>query len=190
MCLIRCHVSINVTPSGTGVHRGPRHHHGPSRSSKGRRGIQGAKGGVQTDTGGINIGGTVLTADPGTTDGVWAATTHHRSTTTDHRPTNEAIPAPTVRPYRARTTDTDSDGRERRSQMEACCTRNEQGPATRTGGYDPGCTTIWRGSSQFEKAVSKFSDIGGRSGFGGSGGSRRPRIEISRLHGLFRVGSN
>jgi len=70
------------------------------------------------------MGGTVLTANPGGTDGVRAPTTINRSTTTDHRSADEVIPAPARRPYRVKTTDADSDGRRGRSPTETRCTRD------------------------------------------------------------------
>ena len=100
-----------------------------------------------------------------------APTTDHRSTAADHRSANEAVPAPAVRPYRAGATHSDSDKRMGRSLKETYGTRNRQGHVTRTRRYDPGCTAIWRGSPQFEDAVSKCIDISSESGTGGSPGS-------------------
>jgi len=190
MCLICCLLWINATLSSPGVHLGPGDHHGTPRSSKGRRRIRGAKRSVRTDTEGVNPGGTVLTANPGGTDGVRAPTTNHRSTTTHHRPADDAIPAPAMRPYQVRTTDADCDGRKGPSPTKTYSTRDERGPLTGTGGYNPGHTAIWRGSPQFEVAVSECLDTGSQGGPSRSSGSGRQRSEISRLPGHFRVGSN
>jgi len=154
MCLIRCHVWISGTPGSPGVHRGPGDQHGTPRSSKGRPRIRGAKRSVRMDTGGVNAGGAVLTANPGGTDDVQAPTTNHQSTTTDHRPADEAMTAPAMRPYQVRTTDVDTDGRKGRSPTETRGTRDRRWPSTGTGGYDPGHTAFWRGNPQFEDAVS------------------------------------
>jgi len=136
------------------------------------------------------MGGTVLTANPGGTDGVGAPTTNHRSTMADHRPKGKAVPAPAMRPYRVRAADTDSGERTERSPEETRGTRNERKPATRTGGHDPGHTAIWRGSPQFEDAVRECLDVGSQSGPSGPPGARGQRPEISRLPRLSRVGSD
>jgi len=190
MCLIRCHVRINETPSGSGVHRGPRDHLGASRPTKGCRRILRTEGCIWTNKGGVHEGGTVLSANPGSTDGVRAPTTNHWSATADHRPTGEAISAPAMQPYRVRTTDLDSDGQEGQSQTETHSTRNGREASTRTSGYDPGLTAIWRGRPQFDDAVSKLHDVSSQSGSGCGPCSRESRQEISRLPGLFRVRSN
>jgi len=122
MCLIRCNVRINGTPSGSGVHRGPGDHHGTSRPTKGRRRIRRTEGGVRTNTESTNKGAVILTADPGSTDGVRAPTTDHWSTAADHRSANEAVPAPAVRLYQAWATDTNSDEQTGRSTNETCGT--------------------------------------------------------------------
>jgi len=189
MCFICCHVRINGTPSGSGVHQGSRDHHGTSRSTKGCHRIRRTEGGVQTDTGGIDAGGAVLPANPGGTHDLQGSTANHRPTAADHGRTNEADPAPAVRPYRVRATDTDSDEWMGRGQKETCSTRDGRGPSTRTGGYDPGCTTIWRGSPQFEDAVSECLDIASQSGPSCSTCSERQRSDVSRLPRHFRVGS-
>jgi hypothetical protein len=75
-----------------------------------------------------------------------------------------------------------------RSLEEASGPRNQRGPATGTGRYDPRRTTIWRVSQRSEDAVSECLDIGSQGGSSYSPGSRRQRSEISRFPRLFRVG--
>jgi len=51
----------------------------------------------------------------------------------DHRTTDQAVPAPAVRPYRVTTEDTHSDKRTEQSQAETRRTRNERRPPTGIG---------------------------------------------------------
>jgi hypothetical protein len=95
-----------------------------------------------------------------------------------------------VRSYRTGTTNTDPEDRTGRSLEEACGPRNQRGPTTATGRHDPRRTTIWRGSPRFQDAVSECVDVSSQSGSGCSPDPGRQRPEISRLPGLFRVGSN
>ena len=97
MCLIRCDVRINGTQSGPCVRQDSGSHHGTPPDTERCHRIRRAEQGVRTDTGGTNEGGTVLTAHPGSGDDVRPPTTNHRSTLADHRPTDEAVPAPPVR---------------------------------------------------------------------------------------------
>jgi hypothetical protein len=190
MCLIRCDVKFNGTPSGPGIRRGSGHNHGTHRRRQRQHRIRTVEGGICTDTGGIDAGGTVLPTNPRGADGLRAPTADYRPATADHRPANEIVPAPAVRSYRARTTNPDAEDRTGRSLEETTSSKNQQGFTTGTGRYDPGSTAIWRGSPRFEDAVSECVDISSQSGSGGSPGARRQRSEISRLPGLFRVGSN
>ena len=190
MCLIRCNVKLNGTPSGPGIHRGSGHHHGAHRHRQRQRRARTADGGVCTDARSIDAGGTILPTDPRGTEGLRAPTTNNRPTTADHRPASKTVPTPAMRPYRAGTTNTDSTERTGRGLEETPASRNQRGSAIGTGRYDPGCTAIWRGSPRFEDAVSECVDISSQSGPSCSPGSGRQRPEISRLPGLFRVGSN
>jgi len=61
--------------------------------------------------GGVDEGGTILTAHPGGADGVQPPRADHRPTATNHIPTGEAIPAPAVQSCLVGGTDTDPDGR-------------------------------------------------------------------------------
>jgi len=189
-CLIRCNVKFNRTSSGPGICRRPGHHHATHRSRQGEYGVQTNERSVQTDAGGIDAGAAVLTAHPRSTDGLRAPTTNHRSTTTDHRPTDETVPAPAMRPYPDGAPDPDSDKRIGRKQEETRSRRNGRRATTGTGCDNPGCTTIWRGSPQFEDVVSQCFDTGSQSGPGRPPDSGGQRSEISRLPGRFRVGWN
>jgi hypothetical protein len=120
---------------------------------------------------------------------VEAPTINHPATT-DHRPAGEAIPAPTVRPYQDRGANMDSDGRTRQASKEAHSSRDQQRAARGIGGHYQGCTAIVRGCLQFEDAVIECQDDGSQSGPSCSPASRGQRLEVSRLPGLFRVGSN
>jgi len=152
--------------------------------------VRTTEGGVRTNTGGIDAGGTLLPTHPRGADGVRAPTTNYRSAAADHRPADKAIPAPAVRSYRAGTTNTDSDDRTGRSQGETRSRRNRRGATAGTGGDEPGRMAIWRGSPQFEDAVGEHLDVGSQGSPGCSPGPGRLRPEIPRLPGLFRVGSN
>jgi len=144
---------INGTPSGPGIHRGPGDHYGTSRPTERLRRVQRTEGGIRTDTGGTHAGGTVLTANSGGADGVCAPTTNHNSAAADHRSTDNASPASSVRLYPVRATDTDSDERTGRGQDVNRSTRDRRGPSARTGRHDPGRTAIWRGSPQLANAL-------------------------------------
>jgi hypothetical protein len=190
MCLIRCNVKINGTPCSPGISRGSGHHHGTHRHRQRQHRVRKVEGGVHTNTGGIDVRSAVLPTNQRSADGLRAPTADYRPTAAGYGPPNEAVPAPAVRPHPARTTDTDSEDEAGRSPAEASGFGNQRRPATGTGRYDPGRTTIWRGSPRFEDAVSQCVDISSQSSPGGSPGSGRQRLEISRLPGLFRVGSN
>jgi len=190
MCLIRCNVKFNGTPSGPGIHRGSGHHHGTHRHRQRQRRVRTADGGVCTDAGSTNAGGTIFPTNWRSTEGLRAPTTDNRSTAADHRPANETVPAPAMRPYRAGTTNTNSQERTGRSLEETNGTRNQRGFATGTGRHDPRRTAIWRGSPRFEHAVSEWVDVSSRSSPGCSPGFGRQRPEMSRLPRLFRVESN
>jgi len=190
MCLIRCDVWIRGTPSSPGIRRGPGHHHGTSWRTAGCHRIRTIEGSVRTDTGGTDTGGTVLPANPGGADGLRSPTTNYRPAAADYRPSNKPVPAPAVRPYGAGSVDTDSDERTGRSQDETCSTSDGWWPLTRTGGHDARPTAIWRGSPQFQDAVSECRNVGNQDGPSCSPSSRGQRPEISRFPGLFRVGSN
>jgi hypothetical protein len=190
MCLVCGDVQLNRTPSGPGIRRGSGHHHGIHRHRQRQHRTRTVAGGVRTDTGGINAGSTVLPTNPRGADGLRAPETDPRPTATDHRPADETVPASAVRSHRTRTTDTDPEERTRRSLEEASGPRNQRRPATGTGRYDPGRTAIWRGSPRFEDAVRECFDVSSQGGPSCSPGPRGQRPEISRLPGLFRVGSN
>jgi len=190
MCLIRCNVKFNGTPSGPGIHRGSGHHHGTHRHRQRQHRARITDRGVRADAGSIDAGGTILPTNSRGTDGLRAPTTNNRSTAADHRPTGETVPAPAVRSYRAGTTNTDPEGRTGRSHEETTGSRNQRGATTGVGRYDLGRTAIWRGSPRFEDAVSECVDIGSQGSPGCPPGSGGQRPEISRLPGLFRIGSN
>jgi hypothetical protein len=190
MLLVRGNVRIIGTPSGPGVRRRPGHHHGPHRPPQRQHREQPAMRGVHTKIETIDTDSTVPPTNSRGTDGQRAPTADYRPAAADYRSRNEAVPAPAVRPHRAQTTDTDSEEQAGRSLEETTSCRNQRGPSTATGQYDLGHTAIWRGSPQFEDAVSECLDVSSRNCSGYSPGSRRQRPEISRLPGLFRVGSN
>jgi hypothetical protein len=190
ICLVRCDVKFNGTPSGPGIHRGSGHHYGSHRHRQRKRGVQWVERGVRTDPGGIDACSAVLPTDPRGADGLRVPTTNYRPTAADYRPTNETVPAQAVRPNRARTTDAGTEQPAGRRLEENDSSRYQRGASARTGQYDPGRRTIWRGSPQCEDAVRECLDVSSQGGPGHSPGSRRQRLEISRLLRLFRVGSN
>jgi hypothetical protein len=96
------------------------------------------------------VGGTVLLTDPRGADRLRTPTTDYRPTVADLGRSDEAVPAPAVRPYRVSTADSDSEGRAGRSIEENGGSKLQRGTATGTGRYDPGCTAIWIGSPRFE----------------------------------------
>jgi len=190
MCLVRCDVKLNGTPSGPVIRRRSGHHHGTHRHRQRRHRVRTTDGCVCEHTRSIDAGGTILPTNPRGTDDLRAPTTDHRSTATVDGPASEAVPTPVMRPHQVRTTDADSEERTGRSPEGTNSPRNQRGTSTRVGGDDPRRTTFWRGSPQFEDAVSERLDLSGQSGSGCSSGSGGQRPEISRLPGLFRVGSN
>jgi len=190
MCLVRCDVTLNGTPSGPGIRRRSGHHHGTHRHRQRQHRVRTTDRGVCANTGGIDAGSTILPTNPRGTDGLRAPTTDRQPTTTNYRPASEAVPAPTMRPYSNRAINADSEERTGRSPEETSGPRNRRGDTTGVGRYDPGRTTIWRGSPRFEDVASQRLDSGSQSGSGHSQGSGRQRPEISRLPGLFRVRSN
>jgi hypothetical protein len=106
-----CTVRMNGTLSGPGVHRRSGHHHWTHRHRDRHHRERPVERGVQTDTGDIDVGSTVLPTNSRGTDGLRASTVDYRPTAADYTPPNEAVPALAVRPYQARTTDTDSEER-------------------------------------------------------------------------------
>jgi len=190
MYSIRCHVRINGTRSGPGVPQQSRAHHGTHRSAEGCHRIWGVEGGIWTDTGGAEDGGTILTSHPRGTDGMRPPTINRRSTTTDYRPTGEAVPAPAVQLHPVGAADTVTDEQMGQSQEVTCSTRNGKRASTRIHGHDPRCTAIPRGSPQVEDAFSERLHIGSQGCSGCSPVPGRQRPEFSRLHRLCRVGSN
>jgi len=190
MSLVRCDVKLNGTPSGPGIGRRPGHHHGTHQHRQRQHRVRTTDGGVCANTRGIDAGSTILPTNPRSTDGLRAPTTDHQPTTAGYRPASKAVLAPTMRPYSTRAINADSEERTGRSLEVTSGPRNQRRDATRVGRDDPRCTTIWRGSPRFQDAVSQRPDSGGQSGSGCSLGSGRQRPEISRLPGLFRVGSN
>jgi len=109
MCLIRCHVKFNGTPSGPGIHRGPGHHHGTHRHRQRQYRVRTAHGCVRTNAGSIDAGGTILSTNSRGTEGLRAPTTNNRPAAADHRPTIETVPAPAMRPHRDGTTNTNPE---------------------------------------------------------------------------------
>jgi len=190
MCLTFCDVTINRTPSGPGVDRRPGHHHGPHRRQQRQHRTRTTDGGVRTNTGGTDAGSTVLPTNPRGTDGLQAPTADHQPTATNHGLAIKIVPASVVRSYRSGTTNSDPEERTGRSPAEASSPRNRRGLATGIGGHDPRRTAVWRGSPRFEDAVSECLDVGSQGGPGCPSSPGRQRPEISRLPGLFRVGSN
>jgi hypothetical protein len=135
-------------------------------------------------------GSKVLSTNSSGADGHRIPIADYLPTTQDQKPPNNAVPAPGERPYRARTTDTDSEEQAGRSLEETGGSRNQRRTLTGAGKRDPGRMVIWRGSPLFEDAVSECLDITSQSGPGCSPGSKGQRPEISQFPGLFRVGSN
>lgn len=97
VCNIHCHGGMNGTPSGARVPRGPRHHYGTHRSTTRRLWNGRTESQIRPDTEGADKRRTVLTAHPGSTDGLQPSTTNHRPAAADHRPTDKAVPAPSLK---------------------------------------------------------------------------------------------
>src|SRR5882757_3363186 len=191
MCLLRCNVRITGTPSGPGVNTRPGNHQ-PNSRDKPRRNHRHRKHRVTgSNTAGSEQGGTILATRERNTTSVQPARGDRRPAESDNHPSGTDPTSPArVRSHQTGTTDTDPEERTGRSLEETSGPRNQRGPTAGTGRYDPGRTAIWRGSPRFEDAVSECLDVSSQGGSGCSPGPGRQRPEISRLPGLFTVGSN
>jgi len=133
MCLIRCHVRLNGTPSSPAVCRGPGHHHGTRRPRQKKHRVRATERGVCTDAGGIDAGGTILPTDPRSAEDVRSPSADNHITETDYTSVDTTVPASRVRSLDVRATTGDIEGATRRSQDIPQDGRNRQGSTTGTG---------------------------------------------------------
>jgi len=191
MCIIRCNVRITGTPSSPGVGTRPGNHqpdsqHRPRRNHRSRK--HPAVDGNTTDPG---QGGTVLATRTGDTTGVQPSRGDNRPAEPDNHPSGtDPTPPARMRSYQLRDTIGDPPERTRGIPTDPPDGGNRRGPEEGTGRYDQGCPGSQLGGQEFESTVSECVILSRTGSATSPPPTRGQRAEISRLPGLFRVGSN
>jgi len=175
---------------GSGVRGRPEHHRRNRQQQPAGDRLRGETDTARRITRGVEESSAVYRTCGHGTEGVQSPGTDNPITETDHRPTDTTVPTSGVRPLNIRTTARQIEEGTGRRQVSPQNGWDGRRPTTGTGRYDTGWQTIARGSPSFEDA---FSQCAIRSGSGSPDSppaTRGPKIDVSRLPGLFRIGSS
>jgi len=190
MCLIRCDVRFRTTRLGGSGVRGRAGHYTSNRQQvpAGDR-LRGEADLARRSPGGVEECRVVYRARDDGAEGVWSPHTDNCITETDHRPAHAAVSTSRVRPLDVRPTTGNIEAAAGGSKEGSQDGRNGQRPTTGTGRHDTRRQTVGGGSRSFEDAVSQCALLSGPGSSNSSPATRRQRIVVSRLPGLFRIGS-
>jgi len=191
MCLIRCNVHITGTPSGPGVSTRPGNHQSGSRHKSRRNHRNREHRAVDDNTTGLEQGGAVLATRPGDPTSVQSPRGDRRpAESNNHPPGTDPTPPARMRSYRLRDTIIDPPERTGGSPTNPPNSGDRRRSEEGIGRYDQRRPRSQRGRPEFEDAVSECAILSRTGSASSPPPTRRQRTEISRLPGLFRVGSN
>jgi len=191
MCLIRCNVHITGTPSCPGVSTRPGNHRSDSRYKPRRNHRNREHRAIDGNTTGPEQGGTVIATRTGNTTSVQSPRGDRRpAESNNYPPGTDPNPPACVRPCRLRDTIDDPQKRTGGSPTNPPDSGDRQRSEEGVGRYDQRRPRSQRGGPEFEDAASECAILSRTGSASSPRPTRRQRTEISRLPGLFRVGSN
>jgi len=191
MCLIRCNVHFSGTPSGPGVSIRLGNHQSDSRHKPRRNHRHRKHRAIDGNTTGPEQSGTVFATGAGNTTSVQLPRGDRRPAESNNYPPGTGpTPPARMRSYQLRDTIDDPPERIGGSPTNPPDSRDRRRSEEGIGRHDQGRPLSQRGGLEFEDAVSECAILSRTGSASSPPLSRRQRIEISRLPGLFRIGSN